>query len=165
MKTSMLRCSAFAFALISAIALTVAVNCNEPSGGDRLALERVQKETTFRIVLPGYLPEGFGGFSIIPPIPVGERYTQVTMAFSGPQEELIQIMETDHPWGNPEASIGQPYTFKEIKGTRIATREGSFMFGAPGLIARWDHRGVHFDITTEQVFWPEVEKVIASMIE
>lgn len=162
--------------IVLGILLAAAPGCQEYQHSQYAGLEEIQKETTFAIVIPTYLPEGIDHFSIIKAgLPLTANHSGVTMAFARPGEtivEIVSITETDQPWGNLE-NVGQPYTFRTVKETRVATLEGNFFVvpssrgpqKAPGVIAEWDHRGVHFAMTTVGVFWPEVEKIVGSMIE
>ncbi len=159
--------------IVMGILLAAAPGCQEYQHSQYAGLEEIQKETTFAIVLPSYLPEGIDHFSIIKAgLPLTANHSGVTMAFAGPGGEIVSITETDQPWGNLE-NVGQPYTFRTVKETRVATLEGNFFFvpsargpqAAPGVIAEWDHRGLHFAMTTLAVFWPEVEKIVGSMID
>ncbi|MBI4332073.1 MAG: hypothetical protein HY673_12395 [Chloroflexi bacterium] len=154
---------------------TAATNCLQVDGQqpDKVArrLQQVQKEVPFKIILPTYLPEGFS-------------ITGVARASSAtPQQGGVHLVLADREYGKevwiiqwsapihaifftaPDADI------KEVKGVPVRIKYGRFIMrgnppqGVEGMTADWNFDGRFFEMTTDGVFWDEVEKIIASMME
>ncbi|MBI4332100.1 MAG: hypothetical protein HY673_12540 [Chloroflexi bacterium] len=140
-------------------------------------VEAAQREVTFPITAPGYLPDGFtyrGMYYAPDNIPVfQERHTKVSMTFGSRDGYFMELRETDVPTNISDIPGLIPVRFKkQVKGVLVVVKEGTTIprkvgneyVSVPEITVDWNHKGISFWLSTPDIEWSGLEKMVASMI-
>lgn len=139
-------------------------------------IEAAQKTSTFPIVVPGYLPDGYrwGGMGIRPTAFQDKGYTKVSMTFGNSEGYYLEIRETDVPALSLDLQTSDAIRFKDhVKGVFVVVEDGGVMprqvgnqwTSVPAVAASWIHKGILFWLHAPDMDRSEIEKIVASTVE
>ncbi len=139
-------------------------------------IEAAQKTSTFPIVVPGYLPDGYrwGGMEIRPTAFQDKGYTKVSMTFGNSEGYYLEIRETDVPALSLDLQTSNAIRFKDhVKGVFVVVEDGGVMprqvgnqwTSVPAVAASWIHKGILFWLHAPDMGRSEIEKIVASTVE
>lgn len=140
-------------------------------------IDRAQKDTPFRIVVPSYLPSNLFPRYIAPPMKgadggIESGLVLIYGAGGDDTEGLIEIHEWGYPVGPPDPKLNTDYQSFLIQDTEVVrTRHNKGFLTSdgpvnhPGYLFYWNQNEVYFEVGIYHYDYAEAIKVIESMIQ